>query len=294
MDSQATDKFIKAFFEHIRPVLAAASFAQKRWQIKAFCGWVEKTGRKLTGINTADIESYLVTKSSCAANTRREYLLTIRDFYSFLRARYGREFSGSNPAYEIRFKRIPRRRVVLVPGPDAIQAILERVSGKNDRFSLRNRAMAELAYGSGLRQGELVALNVGDIDFEKIQAYIQGKGGHTRMVPLTGVSISAIRAYLDYRGGVSEGPLFVSRKDTRLSPVTVSWLFRRKIGIRSHILRHACATHMLLNGCDVRLIQEILGHKYLTTTQVYTHIIPVDVERVVKSLHPRADTVEND
>jgi len=291
MNREYQQRLVDAFVEHIRPVLAASSLAQKQWQLKRFVAGVEKLHKKpLAGLTATDIEAYLASTSHWQASTRRDHLSTIREFYEFLRTRYPHEFCRENPARGIRFVRSKRRRVVLTPGPGAIQATLARLALSEDTLSRRNRVMAEFAYGSGLRLCELVALDVEDIDFEKRQAYIRGKGGRTRMAPVTAAALSALRAYLDHRGGVGEGPLFVSRAGRRLAPVSVGWLFRKKVGIRSHLLRHACATHMLLNGCDVRLIQEILGHKYLTTTQVYTHIIPVDVARMIQGLHPRTAT----
>jgi integrase/recombinase XerC len=289
MAPKTMQELLQAFTEHIRSVLAASSVRQKQYALKGFLAWVEDGHKPLAALTLADIEEYAVTKAHCAASTRREYLMAIRDFYEFLRTSRPEQFPLGNPTQGITFKRYKQRRVMLVPGPEAIREALVRLKAREDTLSMRNSAMAELSYGSGLRLGELVALDVEDIDFEKAQAYIRGKGGRTRMAPITTAALAALRAYLDRRAA-SEGPLFVGRRGPRLHPVSVGWLFRKKVGIRSHMLRHACATHMLLNGCDVRLIQEILGHKYLTTTQVYTHIIPVDVERIVKRLHPRAST----
>jgi len=282
---------VEAFTCHLQPAVSAATLRQKKYHMRFFALFAQERNKELTDMTAVDVDAYAATKRHCIASTRRDYLATIREFYEFLRGSTPRRYLAENPVQRIPLQRCPRRRrLTLVPGSDAVGSILARLAARDDILSRRNRAMAELAYGSGLRLCELVGLDVEDIDFEKKQAYIRGKGGRTRMSPVTAVALSALRAYLDHRGGVGGGPLFVSRAGRRLAPVSVGWLFRTKVGIRSHLLRHACATHMLQNGCDVRVIQEILGHKYLTTTQVYTHIIPVDVARMIQGLHPRAAT----
>jgi hypothetical protein len=157
---------------------------------------------------------------------------------------------------------------------------------------LRRQTSAESSRsGSGLRRCELTRFDVEDIDFDGKQVYVNGKGGKTRIVPLTATAVSALSEYIALRHA-SRGPLFVTVKGRRLHGITVNLIYHKKYRTRPHLLRHACATHLLKNGCDLRLIQQLLGHEHLTTTQRYTHILPVDVATAVERLHPRAVPAE--
>lgn len=150
--------------------------------------------------------------------------------------------------------------------------------------------MAELAYGSGLRRGELERLNIEDIDLENGTAQVRGKGGKMRIVPLTAITIEFIRRVIADRKAY-RGPLLVSFTGRRLGGGAIGWIFAEKIGIRPHLLRHACATHMLRNGCNLRVIQDLLGHARLTTTMLYTHINKRDLQKVVNGFHPLSGKV---
>jgi site-specific recombinase XerD len=193
---------------------------------------------------------------------------------------------------EVRYR--PSRKLPPVPTLATIESAITdegTMTGKNDEervlLALRNKAMIELSYGSGLRRSEIARLAIEDLDFTAATARILGKGGKSRIVPLTAAACEAIRAYLSHRRA-STGPLFVSvTKGTRLQSDSLWLIFKRTGGIRPHLYRHACATHLLKNGCDLRIIQELLGHTLLTSTQLYTHIEKHDLRRVINSAHPR-------
>jgi site-specific recombinase XerD len=208
-------------------------------------------------------------------------------FYTFCIKKYWLPIE--NPVRQIIIRNQQQKNLPHVPSEttlhDKVNAAT-KAAADHQRNALRNAAMMELAYGSGLRRGEICSLNIEDIDFERARAHVTGKGSRQRIVPLTGSSSKLLREYICSRRA-TRGPLFISERGKRIGGITVGWIFKKKIGTRPHLLRHACATHMLKHGCDLRIIQQLLGHSSLTTTQVYTHIITVDVAEVVNRLHPR-------
>jgi len=178
-------------------------------------------------------------------------------------------------------------RLPKVPSQAAVDKIFARLYEHDDGLHIRDRLMAELAYGSGLRRTELARLNVEDLDIESNRAHVMGKGDKPRVVPITSRTAETIREHLRRRH-ISRGPLFVSWFGGRMRPQSVYYTLRERVGIRPHLLRHACATHMLKNGCGVRVIQELLGHAKLDTTYLYTAVDKQDLLRVVNAAHPRA------
>jgi integrase/recombinase XerC len=168
---------------------------------------------------------------------------------------------------------------------------------------LRDRAVLELLYGSGLRVGELVRLNREDVDLANATGRVLGKGGKERIVPLGRPCVAAIEAYLRVRGALvhpktgAEDPraLFLARGGARLGVRRVQKLVARfgalgagRADLHPHALRHTCATHLLDGGADLRAIQELLGHASLSTTQRYTHVSMEHLMKVYDAAHPLA------
>ena len=293
------NNLILDYLQHIRLQMAKDTVFIKQWILNNFFNYVNSTIKKqYYYITKNDIEMYLTSISNCKLGTRHYRTTTIRDFYEYLIKNDPVCARIENPAAAIRFKKYKSHALPHVPGESALKECLVNLSGdprhqsESDVIALRDRLLLELAYGSGLRRAELAALNVEDLDLDCAQAIVRGKGGKERMVPLTQGSIDIVRRYLTLKQG-TRGPLLVSARGKRLSGGSVTWLLRTKYGIRPHLLRHACATHMLISGCDIRLIQELLGHKDLTTTQVYTHIETGDLTKVVSRLHPRSGFVNS-
>jgi integrase/recombinase XerC len=175
--------------------------------------------------------------------------------------------------------------------------------GRSDRGALRDRALVELLYGAGIRVGELVALDVRDIDLHRGDVRVWGKGGKERIVPLPAAARNALREYLDQRRrpGVLSEPLFTSLRSRqgemprRLDPRDVRRILRRRADragvadrVHPHRLRHSYATHLLDMGADLRAIQELLGHASLSTTQKYTAVSAERLLEVYDRAHPRA------
>ena len=164
----------------------------------------------------------------------------------------------------------------------------------------RDRAILELLYSSGLRRSELAAVNVGDVDFVSGFVRVLGKGSRERLVPVGVTALSCLREYLRQRGPASsrgENPLFVNARGLRLSDHGVAFLLKgwlKRAGwlkpVTPHALRHSFATHLLNAGCDLRSVQEMLGHKSLATTQIYTHVSLEKLKEVYGRSHPRGKT----
>ena len=167
----------------------------------------------------------------------------------------------------------------------------------------RDRAILETLYGGGLRISELVGLDLGDLDLHGGMARVLGKGSKERVVPLGRSARGALQEYLDSgridldrsRNRADRNALFLNARGGRLTRQG-AWLIVRAAGDRAglrgrlypHVLRHSCATHMLDHGADIRVVQELLGHASLSTTQVYTKVSPERLRAVYESAHPRA------
>jgi integrase/recombinase XerC len=216
-----------------------------------------------------------------------------RGFYRWL-ARY-RDF-GANPVLGIRAPKAAR------PLPKALSVesteLLFNEEAQDQPALIRDRAMFELLYSSGLRLGELVALNVGDgrLDLRQGEVTVTGKGAKTRTVPIGAKAREALAAWLNARRAApAEKALFIGARGRRISAGTVGtrlkqWARRRGLHekVHPHMLRHSFATHVLQSSQDLRAVQEMLGHASISTTQVYTHLDYQALAKVYDAAHPRA------
>jgi site-specific recombinase XerD len=143
----------------------------------------------------------------------------------------------------------------------------------------------ELAYGSGLRRAELATLDVEDVNLIEQTVRVLGKGNKERIVPLSKRSVAVLNVYLQ---GLPSGqkPLFVLHDGRRIKIWEVAEEIKKSSGLKPHYLRHACATHMLLNGCNIRHIQQLLGHSSVITTQMYTKLDKEDLRKEINAKHP--------
>ena len=273
------EPLLERFLKVLRLKVAATTYTRKAWQIKAFFAYLQRIGKSYAEVNQTDLEQYLLSLNGTRRQHRQAMCCTIREFYQFIKV-------PENPAAKIEFKPDTSRKLFTVPSQHAIEEFFTRLSSLSPRFAYRNRLMAELIYGSGLRRSEIVGVDIEDIDLTEGTIQVTGKGNKTRNVPLTGKSLSLIREYLSERQ-VYRGPLFKSQYKRRISKQAVYAVLNNRAGIRPHLLRHACATHMLTNGCNIRVIQELLGHQRLTSTMIYTHINKEQLREVLTAKHPR-------
>jgi site-specific recombinase XerD len=178
------------------------------------------------------------------------------------------------------------RRLPSAPKTGEIDALLEGLCG-DGALGLRNRALVELVYSAGLRSAEAVGLDLQDVDFEQELVHVRGKGGKERTVPLGEEAAYRLSAYLrDGRPELARGAenaVFLSARGRRLDTSAL-----RRLVPNPHRLRHAFATHLLEGGADLRVIQELLGHSSLSTTQIYSHVDARRLRRVYDRAHPRS------
>ncbi|HET9475578.1 MAG TPA: tyrosine recombinase XerC [Steroidobacteraceae bacterium] len=219
-------------------------------------------------------------------------LSAVRGYFGYL-LREG--VVSSNPALDIRAPKAARR----LPGTldvDQIAQLLGAPSG--DELALRDRAIMELFYSSGLRLAELVGLAITDVDLADRTVRVLGKGAKTRIVPVGRKAVEALRIWLRERAafaGIEEMALFVGRNGARLKPRAIQLRiaqWARRAGLPSrvypHLFRHSFATHLLESSKDLRGVQELLGHADISTTQVYTHLDFAHLARTYDASHPRA------
>jgi integrase/recombinase XerD len=270
--------------------------------VRAYVRDLEQYGRFLGGrrireagsASPRDIEEYM-RGARWAASTVARKLAALRAFHEFLRRRGA---AGDNPALQVR----PPRRTR--PLPDVlvvaqVEALLQAPHGE-EPTAIRDRAMLELAYATGLRVTELVRLRLEEIDPEEQLVRCTGKRSRERIVPYGNQARKALEGYLERaRAGFvrdrSERAIFLTRLGrpfTRMGFWKLLKGYARAAGIEQpvspHTLRHSCATHLLEGGCDLRVVQEILGHRSIETTQIYTHLDRGYLREVHTRFHPRA------
>lgn len=237
-----------------------------------------------------------LSEAGYAKSTIARRLASLRSFYRFAQ-REG--WVETNPAKPLRNPRQSRTLPHFL-STDELGKLLEAPAA-NSHLGLRDRAMLETMYSSGLRVSELVGLCDGDLDLKAGVLLVRGKGRKERLAPTGSFAIRALQRWLDVRTlddreprGPS-APVFVNRFGRRLSTRSVARLLEKYIRATSldsrttpHTLRHSFATHLLDGGADIRSVQELLGHKSLTTTQIYTHVTTAGLRRAYEAAHPRA------
>jgi integrase/recombinase XerC len=252
--------------------------------------------RAILAATPVDIRGFLamMRNSGYSKATIARKLAALRSFYKFL-VRAGQ--IDASPVSVIRTPRQDRRLPTCLDLAQ-IEALLE-APDTSTALGARDRAILETIYSAGLRIGELVSLNVEDLDEFSEALRIRGKGKKERLVPLGSKAVEAIDAYLKLRaatfGAEARGPLFVNKFGGRITDRSI----RRKLDkylleagidrhISPHVLRHSFATHMLNAGADLRSVQEMLGHESLSTTQIYTHLTTRRLKKVYDAAHPLA------
>lgn len=252
-------------------------------------------GRKDPGsVAPADIERYVAAGGWSAATVARK-IAALRSFHEFLRRR---GLAGDNPALPVR---APRRSRPLpdVLAVEQVEALLSAPAGESPQ-SVRDRALLEVAYATGLRASELVRLAIEEVDLEEGLVRCVGKRQRERIVPFGSQAGRALVRYLQgarplLARGRSERAVFLTRLGrpfTRMGYWKLLRGYARAARIERHVsphtLRHSCATHLLEGGCDLRVVQEFLGHRSIETTQIYTHLDRNYLREVHTKFHPRA------
>ena len=265
------------------PGLGEATRKAYRGDVEEFGRWLEDRSLRLADVDVRVLMEYVTDlgrarRRKLAPATIARKIAAIR---SFLRFTLG---SANVPDASLAPRR--PRRLPDTPKTTEVEAALDALDGDGP-LALRNRALVELVYSAGLRSAEAVGLDLADIDFDREQLHVRGKGGKERIVPLGEEAGHVLARYLRearpelVRG--AENALFVSARGKRLDTSTL-----RRVFAHPHRLRHAFATHLLEGGADLRTIQELLGHSSLSTTQLYSHVDGRRLRRVYDRAHPRS------
>jgi integrase/recombinase XerD len=259
---------------------------------------------ELAGVTEAAVGGFLMSlregdaeHQPLSAGSAGRTVVAVRGFHRFA-VREG--LAQLDPAAGVRPPASAKRLPKALPLAD-IEAILEAAGAPGTSLALRDRALLEVLYGTGARISEAVGLDVDDLDLEEGTVLLRGKGGKERMVPVGSYAREAVEAYV-VRGrpelsavGRATPALFLNARGGRLSRQS-AWTVLAKAAERAgvtaevspHTLRHSFATHLLDGGADVRVVQELLGHASVTTTQVYTLVTVDSLREVYATAHPRA------
>lgn len=291
-----------AFLQHMEAVKGASVHTVKAYaeDLSQLIEFAETQG--ITDVHAVDstlLRSFLAYLQSLglARASRARKTATLRSFFSYLARQ---SLLPRSPAVGLRSVKTERRLPKYLRS-DEMEALLAAPAAET-ALGLRDRALLETLYATGMRAGELVTLCLSDVDYDEGVIRVIGKGNKERMTLLGRQAVFALQRYvrkgrpeLLLNADKDDGALFVNRYGGRLSDRGVRKLFDRycdaastHLKITPHVLRHTFATHLLSNGADLRLIQELLGHASLATTQMYTHVSTERLQEVYAQAHPRA------
>ena len=265
------------------PSLSEATKRAYRFDLEPFADWLDRRGLTLDGVDARVLADYTAELGrgrprKLAPSTIARRLAAVR---SLVRFTLGPARVPDAVAGPRRPRRLPD-----APKADEVDGLLEALLGDGP-LALRNRALVELVYSAGLRSREAVDLDLADVDFDQELLHVRGKGGKERTVPLGEEAALWLARYVrEARPQLARGAdnaLFLSTRGRRLDTSAL-----RRLVPHPHRLRHAFATHLLEGGADLRVIQELLGHSSLSTTQVYSHVDGRRLRRVYDRAHPRS------
>jgi integrase/recombinase XerD len=282
---------------------SANTIAAYRRDLNAYCAYLTRHHRTLDAVTEEEIERYVQSQQRAgkAATSIARSLVAVRSLHRFL-AEEGR--LARNPAADVESPKVPQG----LPKPLSeaeVESLLASVVG-NGPLERRDRAILEVLYGTGIRISELVGLSLGDVDLAGRVMRVFGKGSHERVVPIGRFAADAMKEWLAMSGRGAVVPdqwarrgdaeaVFLNARGGRLSRqgawgIVRAYAIRVGLGDRlsPHVLRHSCATHMLDHGADIRVVQELLGHASVATTQVYTLVSAERLRAVYENAHPRA------
>ena len=291
-------QMLTAFFEQLTVEKRASEHTVKSYQrdinhLTNYC--IDKSIPHWADLKQSDVRSHIASRhrQGLSSTSLQRELSAIRSFYNFLLKKH---LAESNPAQYVKAPK-QARKLPKTMDVDQINGLLE--AGANSALEIRDLAMFELFYSSGLRLGELAALNLADIDLTDTSLMIRsGKGGKSRILPMGSKAVTAINNWLPQRLtyiAASESALFISTRGTRLGQRSIElrleqWCKKKGIAehIHPHMLRHSFASHLLESSQDLRAVQELLGHSNISTTQIYTHLDFQHLADVYDKAHPRA------
>ncbi len=284
------NKFLKDFLSYLKNERGSSEHTVRAYEkeLTEFFTFIEREPLQIDIYDIRSYVSYLSSKKLQKTSISRA-LSSIRSFYRYL---HREGYIKKNPAKLISHPKLPRKLPAFLTVDDAFTLV---ESPQGDEFiKLRDRAILETLYGGGLRVSELTGLNMEDLNLKEGIIRAKGKGKKERVVPIGHKAIEALKRYISERTGITRNTsaLFINRKGERLTSRTVHRIvmkYARLMGISGigpHTLRHTFATHLLEAGADLRVIQELLGHASLSTTQRYTHVDAAHLIDVYDRAHP--------
>jgi integrase/recombinase XerD len=281
---------------------SVSAYARDLGKFSDFLTSPKKNFEELTSQDLTDFEVWLKSKRLAPTSINRT-LSAVKGFYKYANL----EFGISNPTLEIVSGKIPRKLPKAL-SIDEITRLIDSAKREGDPISLRDFSMLELLYSSGARVSEIVGVNISDISISQTNdgdvtvLKLRGKGSKERIVPLGKFAVAALEAYftrtrpgLAAKNSKSEPALFLNSRGKRLSRQS-AWQIVLDAAVATglvgkvspHVFRHSYATHLLDGGADIRVVQELLGHSSVTTTQIYTLITIDKVRESYSTAHPRA------
>jgi integrase/recombinase XerD len=277
--------------------LAAASLTSYRRDLTQWAAWLEKRGRALLAAQRMDVEAWLADqfRAKAKATSIARRLSSLRRFYAL---QMQQATIRSDPTARVRAPKLPRRLPKNL-SEDQVETLLDAPDVET-ALGLRDRAMLETLYATGLRVSELTGLKIAQVSLDMGVVRVVGKGSKERLVPLGEEAIAWIKRYLattraELSGKSRSDAMFVTARGGPLTRQAFWALLKRyavKAGIPSaslspHVLRHAFATHLLNHGADLRVVQLLLGHADITTTTIYTHVARERLKELHARHHPR-------
>ena len=274
-----------------------------RRDLASYEAWLATRGRALTEVTDVDVEDYIAAlrASGRRASSVARALSAVRNLHRFL---VDEGTAAADPTWDVAGPRVPQG-IPKALTEEEVNQLLAAVTG-NDAGARRDRALLEVLYGTGLRISEAVGLRLADIDLESHTMRVLGKGSKERVVPIGRYAREALTAWLEPSGrgvmvparwarrGDAEA-VFLNRRGghlTRQGAWAIVHHYGEHVGLADrltpHVLRHSCATHMLDHGADIRVVQELLGHASIATTQLYTKVSAERLRTVYDAAHPRA------
>jgi integrase/recombinase XerD len=284
-------------FARVEKGLAANSIESYRRDLTEFSAFLHRLGKAPSAVDREDIRAFLkqLYDRNLGARSVARFLVSLRGFFRFL-VREGR-LTG-DPTAEVEAPRLDQSLPKYLSADEVDQLLAQ--PDVSMPLGLRDKAMLELLYATGMRVSELVHVGAGDFDMELGIVRCLGKGSKERLIPVGKSALRAVEAYLRAGRAALAGKrnppwLFLNRRGTVLSRVgfwKILAAYGRRAGLATkltpHLLRHSFATHLLERGADLRSIQLMLGHSDISTTQIYTHVLKERLKQVYQSHHPRA------
>lgn len=298
-DRPTSDTLVDMFLEHLRVErnLSPNTIHAYASDLATLLSWAQREDVHLLDADHRRLRRYLaeLDRARYARRTIARRLAAVRSFYRFC---VMRGYATGSPASVLATPKL--QRTLPSVAPTSLLDTLIETPDETTPLGLRDRAILELLYATGVRVSELSGLDIGDVDLAGGTMRVMGKGSRERIVPMHPMAVRRLRDYLGRsRGQLQSEPgqsaLFLNRLGTRLTSGGVRRMLDRHLRtlgaagqLTPHDLRHSFATHLLEGGADLRTVQELLGHVALSTTQIYTHVSTKHLRDVHKGAHPRA------